>query len=350
MKLKSTQNVRSYTDAQTQIDDSKILQEELPQGGQGEVQELHNGQPASRYTALVPCFHPIEAHKKLGGEIKFLPARLVSDIPLTLACGQCTGCRLERSRQWAVRMVHESKMHKKNCFLTLTYDDAHLPESRSLDVTHWQKFARRVRKKVGPFRFYHCGEYGEKNGRMHLHAAVFGQDFSADRKQQSITDQGHRLYSSAQLSTLWPNGLSVIGDLTFESCAYVARYVTKKITGERALDHYTTHVDIDTGEVHSLKPPYATMSRNPGIGATWLKKFHTDVYPADEVISNGHPARPPKFYDNQLEKNRPELFAAIKRQRKKQGEKHSSNNTPDRLRVRESVMEARTSALKRSLE
>nr|UXQ87948.1 MAG: replication initiation protein [Microvirus sp.] len=297
----------------------------------------------------MPCFHPIEAHRSLAGEIKFSPARLVSDVPLVLACGQCTGCRLERSRQWAVRITHEAKMHKKNCFLTLTYDDDHLPSDRSLDVTHWQKFAKRVRKKHGPFRFYHCGEYGDKNGRAHYHAAVFGLDFSFDRKTTKISDQGHQLYESATVKQLWPNGLHVIGDLTFQSAAYIARYVTKKVTGQGALDHYTTQIDIDTGEVHSLKPPYSTMSRRPGIGATWLKKFHSDVYPSDEVISNGVPARPPKFYDAQLEKHRPELFAAIKHQRKKAGEKHQSNNTPDRLRVRETVMEARTSELKRKL-
>lgn len=67
----------------------------------------------------------------------------------TIPCGQCVGCRLEHSRRWAVRMMHEAQMHDKNCFITLTYNDQYLPADGSLHLDHFQKFMKRLRKKFG---------------------------------------------------------------------------------------------------------------------------------------------------------------------------------------------------------
>jgi len=296
----------------------------------------------------MPCYHPLHVFKAPGGGISFSRAGGYSDQPLTLACGQCRGCRLERSRQWAVRCMHEAQMHERNCFVTLTYDEEHIPQNGSLKVKDWQDFAKRTRRKLGRFRFYHCGEYGDENGRPHYHAALFGLDFMHDRKLYKTTRQGNALYESATLAELWPAGLHTIGELTFQSAAYVARYIMKKVNGDLAEDHYA-RIDTKTGEVYQLKPEYTTMSRRPGIGATWINKFMSDVYPSDEVIVNGHSTNPPKFYDTQFEKSDPKGYRRLKVLREKKGEKHQDNNTWERLAIREEVSKARTKTLTRKI-
>ena len=233
--------------------------------------------------------------------------------------------------------MHEAQMHDRSCFITLTYDQVHLPANGGLNLKHWQDFAKRVRKQHGPFRFYHCGEYGETSNRAHYHALIFGLDFSEDRKPERQSETGHQLYTSKNLETLWGKGFCPIGNLTYESAAYVARYCMKKVTGKEAAQHYGDR-----------KPPYTTMSRRPGIGKPWLDKFKTDVYPSDEVIVNGKKTRPPKFYDYVLEAENPDQLVKIKLDRIKQGRKHRSNNTPERLNIREHVHEEKLKQLKRS--
>ena len=178
------------------------------------------------------CFHPIQAYKsteltkKGKRKIVFKKAEGVPFLELTLPCGQCVGCRLERSRQWAIRCVHEASMHKKNCFITLTFDNQHLPKDGSLDVRDFQLFMKRVRKRFGTnIRFYHCGEYGEKLGRPHYHACLFNFDFEDKILWKEIN--GQKLYISQSLSELWPFGFSTIGEVTYQSAAYVARYIMK---------------------------------------------------------------------------------------------------------------------------
>ncbi len=297
----------------------------------------------------MPCYKPLSGVRQSGGRISFRRPPWPGEEGVTVSCGQCIGCRLERSRQWAVRCVHEAQMHESNSFITLTYDEANLPENRSLDVAHWQDFAKRVRHSLGPFRFFHCGEYGdnggEPGGRPHLHSAVFGLDFRDDRRLWK-TQRGNRLYVSDRLTGLWGKGFAVIGNLTWESAAYVARYVVKKQTGPPAKEFYE-YVDEATGEVHDRKPPYTTMSRRPGIGKPWLEKFNTDVYPSDQVVLNGREFRPPRYYDNELAKEDPELLEQLKESRVENAEKHAENNTPDRLAVRRKVQEARLALLKR---
>ena len=126
-----------------------------------------------------------------------------------LPCGQCIGCRLEYSRQWAIRCMHEASLYEDNCFITLTYDQDHLPHDRSLNKSHFQKFMKRLRKRFGGgIRFYHCGEYGERTRRPHYHACIFNFDFS-DKKLFKIVNN-HRLYTSEQLEELWPFGFSTM--------------------------------------------------------------------------------------------------------------------------------------------
>ncbi len=234
-------------------------------------------------------------------------------------------------------------MHPKNSFVTLTYNTQSLPPDGSLNVKHWQDFAKRLRKKIGPFRFFHCGEYGDKNGRPHYHACIFGEDFSADRIHLKGTGD-HRLYTSKLLEETWQKGFCTAGQLTYESSAYVARYVLKKITGPMALKAYS-RISAD-GTEYQLKPEYITMSRRPGIGKTWLNKYASDVYPADEVIHKARRFRPPRFYDKQLPEKQLEQLQQKRQQKVKL---RGKDLTPERLIVREKVLEETTKTLIRNV-
>lgn len=282
----------------------------------------------------------------------FNPKRaLQPDDPIQIACGQCVGCRLERSRQWALRCVHEASLYDDNCFITLTFAPEHLEKREnpwSLDVRDYQLFMKRLRKKFGAkIRFFHCGEYGEKYGRPHYHACLFNFDFP-DKELWKVVN-GHRLYTSKSLEELWPFGFSSIGDVTFESAAYVARYIMKKITGENSELRYGL-VDSETGEYTPIKPEYTTMSRRPGIGKEWFDSFSTDVYPSDFITINGKKCRPPKFYDKLYEKERPYEFLDLKEARKLKAEQHSEHNTPERLAVREQIQHLRAAKLIRPVD
>ncbi|WNK15064.1 MAG: replication initiator protein [Microvirus sp.] len=299
------------------------------------------------------CYYPLSGYRSStlneNGKrpIVFRLAQSFSDTPVQVPCGQCVGCRLERSRQWAIRCVHEASLYKRNCFITLTFNDFYLPENRSLDVRVFQLFMKRLRKRFGEgIRFFHCGEYGEQYGRPHYHACIFNFDFP-DRELWSVRDDV-RLYTSASLSELWPFGYAVIGDVTFQSAAYVARYIMKKQTGDGSSKYYE-YISPD-GEIFDRKPEYVTMSRRPGIAHGWYDKFKTDVFPSDFVVLNEKKMRPPKYYDRQYEAEFPDEFNKLRGKRVAQAKIHLDNNLSERMFVREQVQLARLSKLPRNLE
>lgn len=236
--------------------------------------------------------------------------------------------------------MHEAKLYDQNSFLTLTYDDAHLPEDRSLRYSDFQKFMRALRKhaKDRKIRFYMSGEYGGETGRPHYHAIVFNWDFPD--KLYFKKSREFRIYTSKLLSELWPHGNHWIGSVTFESAAYVARYCLEKITGDLAEQHY-----------QGRTPEFNKSSNRPGIGAPWLSRFMTDVYPNGMVVVNGKLAKAPRYYDklfkrgatlqekDDLEYKRFEMSQIT----------HPEDNTDERLAVREQVALARLNLFKRSL-
>lgn len=303
----------------------------------------------------MPCYSPLKgwrsATPNLSGKrpITFNLKSAFIDIPVTLPCGQCVGCRLERSRQWAIRCVHESQMHDDNSFITLTFNDQHLPDDNSLDIVVFQKFMKRLRKRLSPtlIRFYACGEYGEIYGRPHYHACIFGYSFPD--KTPWKTTNGVTIYRSALLEKIWPFGYSSIGNVNFQSAAYVARYILKKINGPDAMDHYE-YINPETGEISNLKPEYTNMSRRPGIGSTWLSKYMSDIYPSDFVVINNKKMRPPKFYDAKFELFSPKEYALMKGKRKRDALIHEDDNTPERLEVKMSVQKSKIKNLPRNVE
>lgn len=282
------------------------------------------------------CYHPLRFYK--AGVTEKGKMRLASDIrgtegePIYVPCGNCIGCRLDRARSWAIRCMHEADMHEVNSFVTLTYE--RVPLCGSLCVRHFQTFMKRLRKHLGgkKVRFFHAGEYGEENGRPHYHVAFFGLDF-ADKELISERD-GIKLYTSPSLEKIWERGFVTIGQLTYESAAYVARYCLKKVNGPKAQVHYG-----------GRRPEYTTMSRKPGVGAEWFKKFHGDVFPHDEVVVNGRCYKPPRYYENLLDKMDPVLLESVKFQR----QKDSRGYDPFSLVNREVNKEAQLRQMKRSV-
>lgn len=239
-------------------------------------------------------------------------------------------------------------MHAENCFITLTYNDEHLPGDGSLNKKHFQDFAKRLRKSTGKkIRYFHCGEYGENLSRPHYHACIFGHDFQD--KQLFKTVNGFPLFTSDSLTALWPFGFTTIGALTFETAAYTARYVMKKINGEQAFEHYS-RINPYTGEITHVQPEYVTMSLKPGIGADWYEKFKGDVYPDNFVVINGKRSKPPRYYSNKLEQENPQQKIDIKQQQKKFAALHAADNTPERLDLREYILEKKTKKLLRNYE
>lgn len=265
--------------------------------------------------------------------------------PIDLPCGRCTGCKLERSRQWAVRIMHESQCHPENSFLTLTFANEHLPVDYSVDVRDTQLFLKRLRDHIEPrkIRFFLCGEYGDKDQRPHYHIILFNYAFLHDRKLLKTTRNGDKLYTSATLEKLWPFGQSSIGNVTFNSAAYTARYAMKKITGDKAEAHYLREHPLHHFIVRT-KPEFLTMSRRPGIGFPWINKYMSDVYPSDEVIVDGHRMRPPRFYDQLLSEEDLKIQLAARRKNALKTKEHRS----DRRRwVKAQVRDARITDLKK---
>lgn len=301
----------------------------------------------------MPCYKPFKAQKSLSrGEngkygITFNSTKaLIEGSWFLIPCGQCIGCKIDRSRDWAMRCSHEAQMHSENMFITLTYSDEHLPPDYGIHVRVWQLFMKRLRKAIGKqVRFFACGEYGDKSLRPHYHALIFGYIFT-DLVTFSIK-RGNKIYTSKSLDKIWPYGLATIGDVNYRTAAYVSRYVMKKMSGddEVATDFYT-RIHPVTFQTHVVRKEFCVQSRRPGIGTTWFHKYKTDVFPSDFLIIDGKKHSVPKFYTKLLQEDQQ---MQIKRARKIEARKYSENNTKERLAVREEVKSAQLTRLKREI-
>ena len=255
----------------------------------------------------MPCYTPIRAWrgKKLPSGKRAVVfkaserAPALVDAELTLPCGHCIGCYLERGRQWAMRCVAEASCWKRNCFVTLTYDDPHLPLDGGLRLSDWQLFMKRLRKYARGvrIRYFMCGGYGELKKRPHFHACLFNWDF-ADKVLWSIR-KDVRLYRSPRLEKLWGKGFATVGDVTFESAGYVARYVLKKVSGGLVVEGDL----VDKSSGVAVPKEFTTMSRGGrlkdknlgGIGKVWFDKYKDDLYPSDFNVVRGVKCKPARF-------------------------------------------------------
>lgn len=300
----------------------------------------------------MPCYLPLDAYHGPGG-ITFKYADSFG-IPVQLPCGRCLGCRLEKAKSWALRCTHENQIIEENggrsCFITLTYDQEHLPEDHGLHHIHFQKFIRKLRKKLKrPVRYFMCGEYGEANeknnfiARPHFHAILFGYR-PPDLKLVNVRN-GSRNYTSEELSKLWHRGGHEVGYVSFKNAGYVARYTLKK------QQHEGTYINPETGEVlyEKVRAPYIRMSLKPGIGYRWFKKYKSDLYPHDyALLPDGRQTPVPDYYRKLLEREDPELADTLRKARIEKA-RLNPDNTPERLDVRHTVQKLKAKKLKREL-
>lgn len=325
----------------------------------------------------MPCLQTIRAyrsHKKKTKNNKSVIVFKAKDAGKTfdeieIPCGRCIGCRIEKSKIWSLRCVHEASLFENNCFITLTFAEESINEYGTLVKKDFQKFMKRLRKKFKgiekvkdkngketyPIRFFHCGEYGSELNRPHHHACLFNFDF-LDKKLWSIR-QGVRLYRSKELEKLWPFGYSTVGDVTIKSAAYVARYISKKVNvppvGNKYYEKFKNwykRVNKETGEIFELLPEYASMSRRPGIGKRWFERFKNEAYNKDFVTVGGKKFKIPSYYDKLFEEIEPDQLEVIKRLRRHNSLKHKENNTQKRCRVRQRCLESKVKVLKRGFE
>ena len=236
---------------------------------------------------------------------------IIHGFKIQVPCGKCIGCRLDYSRHWSLRSMHEARMHDKNTFVTLTFNDEHLPDDRSISKSYIQSWLKRFRKKYGEgIRYMLCGEYGSKTQRPHYHILFYGFDFPD--KYVWSERRGNLYYRSPGLEEVWrdacsseSNGFSVIGDVTFESSAYVARYVTKKILGYKASAHYK-----------GREPEFLLTSRMPGLGNEYFYKYYNDMFSNGFCLIENKGKRfkapIPRYYVNLLSEFRPELYNRYK--------------------------------------
>lgn len=276
------------------------------------------------------CYRPFSASLGKGGDVAFHDRP--GDRGLRLPCGRCVGCRMDYALSWSIRCQHEAALYLQNSFVTLTYDDAYLPPDQSLRYPDVQKFLKLLRWRMSPrrLRFFCAGEYGTLNDRPHYHLLLFNFDFSDKKKI------GKQIFESAELSDLWPYGFASCGDVTPQSAAYVSRYSLKKVYGRVASESH--YLDADTGSVRRAE--FCTMSRRPGIGAGWYRRYEKDFFPSDYVVVNGRKLRVPRFYSKMFEEDHPSEFADVVEERERAVlDMPVGERMPDRLAVKEKVRE-----------
>lgn len=325
------------------------------------------------------CSFPQKGFVGRNGQFVTSRAHSPTGAPMQIACGRCASCRKKRAAQWATRIMHETQFHEACSFVTLTFNDEHLPSDYSLSVATAQGFIKRLRDHLWRdfkirISFFLVGEYGsnkqtkkswdgvngEDQGRPHFHVIIFGYDFSDDRVLWRKTNRGDAVYRSELLEKVWPYGFSEIGSVTSGSAQYCARYSFKKIGGAMAESHYS-RVHPITGEVHQVEREFMLCSKRPAIGLRWFQEFEGDAFPSDFVVVDGRKRPIPDYYARKL-KGRfassaadPEALVpkddlhAIAQKRKKNSAAHSSDRTPERLAVLNECEELREKRLERDL-
>lgn len=253
------------------------------------------------------------------------------DLPVVVPCGRCIGCRIDRSRAWSVRIMHDVEQEIFSCFISLTYTDENIPKGGTLVKSDLQKFWKRLRKRLSKdepevkFRYYQCGEYGETTKRPHYHAIIIG--WRPNDLQYYKKEGGNRLFTSDTLTSVWGFGHVVVGQVSLESAQYVANYCTDKITGEKADNHYRGRL-----------PEFSTCSR--GIGREWIDKNKSDVIRAGGriILPDGKNTKVPRYYEKVWEGADVDDFINYKGIKSKNGKLYADDNTPDRLLVKEQIV------------
>lgn len=317
----------------------------------------------------MPCFFPRSATRwrgAKGGRFKIGPPgsgsanpdgspRVVPSVTheaLVLPCGSCVWCRLDTARQRAIRATHELKMHDTGCFLTLTYSPEKLPMKDGVSVfvkQHLVDFVKRLRSRLEydfdglQIKTMGCAEYGEQFGRPHFHLLVFGFDFP-DKYfwQMSGSDwdpeKRNPIYRSNFLEELWTLGHSSIGALTEQSAHYVARYITKKISGTRSSLHY------------GPRSPETLMCSSKDLGLSFFLKYQKEILANDSVFFRNRSVPIPRYYLRHLKAESPLLYSWLLAERGAKFKAVDIERSSARLAVKHQCFKTRISKLKGSLK
>lgn len=238
----------------------------------------------------------------------------------TIPCGHCLGCRQDQSREWSNRLLMESLYHDTCFFVTLTYDNDHLhvvprvkPSSgevvqgATLNKRDCQLFFKRLRAEFPDscIRYYLAGEYGPKTVRPHYHAIIFGVPFAdSELLPFGKSETGNPYYVCDRLSKLWSHGFTSCEPANYFTFKYVASYVTSKL-GTHSNDYWLSQ---------NLLPPFALMSRKPGIGVQYLLD-HPEVMSNDKIIIGTDSGKvefaPPRLFRKYFKEDCPELAQAL---------------------------------------
>lgn len=294
----------------------------------------------------MPCFGPLTAYyaKDVNPtgrrSLVFDKRKSHSGVELQVPCGKCIGCRLDYNREWAIRCMHEKRLHSASAFITLTYDDRSLPRHGSLARRDVVLFMKRLRKvRPAGLRFFGCGEYGGETQRPHYHVLLFNTDFP-DMRFYKDSKSGESLYVSKELQRLWSlDGKEIghcdIGSVTASSCSYVAGYVLKKVGPPK-----------DYG---LREPEFVCRSNRPGLGYGWYLKYRDEAYKHDSVVMNSFETGIPRYYDRKFESVDSKRLAKLKRLRRAKALLQSADSSSARLRVRELVATAKAKLFARDL-
>lgn len=295
----------------------------------------------------MPCYQPYLGFQSPSGKVYFSPDKKQEWKMIPIPCGKCLGCRLEYSRQWAIRCVKEAKYHNDNCFITITYNDEHLPK-RGLSKKHIQDFLKRLRRRLGyhniidsetGLRYFLCGEYGTSTYRPHYHAIIFGYkpvdliSFGYDN------DIRQEIFISPWLSSLWGMGNVIVGNnVTFETCAYVARYVMKKL-----------EVDFKNDEFYKVfNKDFILCSRRPALGYRFFEENQSELERLDKVlIRDGITCLPPRYYSRKLKEVNPDKYEEIKQKRIDNAPKETLIRCHRRLKAAEKIKKQQIQTLTR---
>lgn len=282
------------------------------------------------------CYRPIQLKRPRT----LRDGSVMDAVPMPVPCGRCDGCLLERSRQWAVRCMCEHYYHDSSYFVTLTYNDESLVwghQVPTLYKPHLQKFLKRLRKALNyRIRYFACGEYGSTTARPHYHLIIFGLTLD-DLAFYRVSPSGHNIYLSPFLQSVWGLGDVFIGDVSFESCAYIARYTLKK--------HYGA--DRSYYDELGILPEFSTQSLKPGIGANFFHQYFSDMFPRDSFNFEGIDLKPPRYFLKLLQATNPEMYDSIMAARKLLADDQFSENSTERLSVRGRVKAAAIKRLSR---
>lgn len=281
------------------------------------------------------CNKPLHGWFSKAGGFTMSSSNAYLDYRMSVPCGQCMGCRLAKTRDWAARISNEAALNDYNCFLTLTYNADNVPEDMSLCKSDLQKFFKRLRKYEEPkkIRYYACGEYGDirevmdpyerrkyinkygstKLARPHYHAVVFGY-WPKDSEKIAVKDTPYEWWYSEKLEKLWNKGFVRIGEVNWETAAYTASYVTKKI-GKDAMGEAEKRF-----HYKGRQEEFAVMSRGGkhcagrpgGIGRHFYEKYKEEIWNNNSIISRGREISPPRYYKNRLKAEDPDKAFQIK--------------------------------------